>query len=272
MPIFRSGNASALFSTQSLPHLSPSLFLLLLMALLHSYYNYMVLFSDNIRMYVRPSSAQGPCSLSFVSVHQLKFNPMSRVCCPFTGSMVCLDFLILHISHAQPANCQPHSTALTIIDSCPSDTSTTCPPREHLRPSILELITWDPGGLLRLFVYFFPCTWNIANLFLVFPSVRLPHPPFSIRGHRRWHPSPHSCPPLSCGDWFCCSPLPYTCILLKSSAPTPPSLLICILYLLPGLPKLVWINQVFAMMVSDRKLRILISRLDFKWKITNGKY
>lgn len=239
MPIFWSGDASTLFSAQSLPHLSPSPFLLLSMALLHGYYNYMVLFSDNIRMYVRPSSAQVPCSRSFVSVHQLKFNPTSRVCCPFAGSMVCLDFLILHISHARPANCHPHSTALTIIDSRPSDASATCPPREHSRPSILELITWDPGGSLRLFVYFFPCTWNITNPFLVFPSVRLPHPPFPIRGHGRRHPSPHSCPPLSCGDWFCCSPLPYTCILLKSSAPTPPSLLICISYLLPGLPKLV---------------------------------
>ena len=135
------------------------------------YHNYVALLSDNIGVYVCPSAAQVPCSQSFFLVCQLKFFHTSQVCCLFTGSMVCLDFLTLHTSHAQPANYHPHSVVLMVIDCHLSDTNTTCLPREHLRPSILEPIAQDPGGLLRLFVCSPPCTCNIGNLFLAFPTV-----------------------------------------------------------------------------------------------------
>ena len=180
--------------------------------------------------------------------------------------MVCLDFLTLCTSHIQPINDHPHSMVLTVIDHC-SDINATHPPREHLRPSILEPITWDSGGLLRLFICFFPYICNIANLFLVFPTAYLPHIPFPCLSPSE--DMDDNIPPLIPAHHWAAAPSslplpPYTHIFslipLLLSLFTSHFLFVFHIFCQVSLSQ-VQINWVFIMMV-----------LGYKWWIVNNKY
>ena len=125
---------------------------------------------------IRNIRSSGPITNTCMDLH-ISLKLLSHNCSPLlqfkvnhafrvrllTGLTVRRIFRPLQPSYAELTN-NPRIPALTVTDYCLLDANGTHPPREHSRRSILEPIVWDPGGMLRLYVYFFmPCFRDNAN-------------------------------------------------------------------------------------------------------------